>query len=414
MKRLLTFLLILLFPQLSTATDVGGIISTDTTWDVDGSPYVITSTVQIAEGITLTVEPGVTVSDGEIEVWGNFITVGTEQQMITLRNLEIAFKNKSTEIISEISMQYVNREAFQIRNTFQHGCKLIIKDSSLKNENASYVTYWDLYYFSFQLERNIFNNCKIYIPCLCREDYAHNNYFFESIISVGYNCEDETIFYNNSIIDSTVNGNSDDTDIQNNYWGTTDTAIIDEMIYDSNDDLSRKGTLSYLPILTELHPDTPQLNINISPTSEAGGDQVVFDSVTLDASGSTDSDGSLTSYQWSLQHRTNSAYNRSAEGINPTVTQLENGFYDVTLTVTDDSGLTDTDSMELAALGTLPIGNITFEGDADCECTASSSITFGPNVTVKSGAKLRLNAPAVNFKANVHVETGADLKTNNN
>ena len=40
-------------------TDVEGIIDEDTTWDLDGSPYNIIATVQVDEGVTLTIEPGV-------------------------------------------------------------------------------------------------------------------------------------------------------------------------------------------------------------------------------------------------------------------------------------------------------------------------------------------------------------------
>lgn len=42
-----------------------------------------------------------------------------------------------------------------------------------------------------------------------------------------------------------------------NYWGTTDTSIIDSMIYDKNDDITCAGYIDYLPILTEPHPETP-------------------------------------------------------------------------------------------------------------------------------------------------------------
>jgi hypothetical protein len=46
-----------LFPALSMATDVGGIIDADTIRDLAGSPYNIISTVQGAEGVTLTMNP---------------------------------------------------------------------------------------------------------------------------------------------------------------------------------------------------------------------------------------------------------------------------------------------------------------------------------------------------------------------
>jgi hypothetical protein len=46
-------------------------------------------------------------------------------------------------------------------------------------------------------------------------------------------------------------------DATNNYWDTLDTSIIDSKIYDGNDDI-RKAYVTYLPILTAPHPDTPE------------------------------------------------------------------------------------------------------------------------------------------------------------
>lgn len=88
-----------------------------------------------------------------------------------------------------------------------------------------------------------------------------------------------------------------------------------------------------------------------APSADAGPDQVVFDEVTLDGSGSSDPDGEIVSYQWELLHRENSAYNRTAEGVNQTILDLEPGFYDVVLTVTDNEGAIDNDTMLLGAAG---------------------------------------------------------------
>ncbi len=43
------------------ATNVSGNISTSTIWDIFGSPYVITSSVFVDSGVTLTIDPGVTI-----------------------------------------------------------------------------------------------------------------------------------------------------------------------------------------------------------------------------------------------------------------------------------------------------------------------------------------------------------------
>jgi hypothetical protein len=88
------------------------------------------------------------------------------------------------------------------------------------------------------------------------------------------------------------------------------------------------------------------------PVADAGPDQVVIDEVVLDGSGSNKVEGgTIESWEWVLVHRTNSDFNRVASGENPTISDLPYGFYDVTLTVTDDSALSDTDTCLLAATG---------------------------------------------------------------
>jgi len=86
-------------------------------------------------------------------------------------------------------------------------------------------------------------------------------------------------------------------------------------------------------------------------TANPGTSQVVFDEVTLDGSQSQGNDGEVVHYQWELEHWENPAHNRSAEGVSPTISHLEPGFYEVTLTVTDDDGCTGIAMMLVAAAG---------------------------------------------------------------
>lgn len=67
-------------------TDAGGVINSDTTWTLAGSPYVLTETLTVAAGVTLTVEPGVVVMGQlgtSLVINGRLEAVGTTTAPIT-------------------------------------------------------------------------------------------------------------------------------------------------------------------------------------------------------------------------------------------------------------------------------------------------------------------------------------------
>lgn len=66
------------------STEVKGVISQDSTWTVQGSPYLFTGAVGIAEGVTLTIEAGVTVNIGSyyLQVNGSLKAAGTPTQKV--------------------------------------------------------------------------------------------------------------------------------------------------------------------------------------------------------------------------------------------------------------------------------------------------------------------------------------------
>ena len=86
----------------------------------------------------------------------------------------------------------------------------------------------------------------------------------------------------------------------------------------------------------------------VSPIADAGSNQTTTDTddsgseeVTLDGSGSSDSDGTIVSWVW-----TDDLGNTIPDGVNPTAT-LSIGTHTITLTITDDDGLTDTDTVAI-------------------------------------------------------------------
>lgn len=83
-----------------------------------------------------------------------------------------------------------------------------------------------------------------------------------------------------------------------NWWGTTDTSVIDELIKDYNDD-STLGVVTYLPMLAEPDPQAPavpaipepeptpsQLSISVDTTSTAAGSAVNVNGKLQNSSGS--------------------------------------------------------------------------------------------------------------------------------
>jgi hypothetical protein len=120
---------------------------------------------------------------------------------------------------------------------------------------------------------------------------------------------------------------------------------------------------------------TLEFTPSFPPQANAGTDQMVFDTIAFDAAESIDPDGTIESYTWQLNHRGDEGYNRTAQGIAPTVSDLQPGFYDVILTVTDDDGYTGTDHMQFGAIGRK--GDLNGDGDVDGDDLAEFAGLFG-------------------------------------
>jgi hypothetical protein len=288
MKRKLSFILLIaslvfLISLVSTAvpptyanepdavTEVRGIISEDTVWTKENSPYFLTGNVELAYGASLTIEPGVSVVGrwGSIEVWGDLIVEGTEDENVLFNNVRIEPLGKYSEL-SSIDMKHAHmyRGGVMAWNNSSPRTSFTIVDSIFQD-----TYYMNLYYpkaVSY-LERNIFSDTggiKIGTDFNQAIEIRNNlfyktygNYLIESMVAVS----DKTIFEKNSFIDTpkvfnlTSTSFAFDLDARNNYWGTSEPDNFAAKFYDKNDSLSSPGFVLYEPYLTVPDPATPSL-----------------------------------------------------------------------------------------------------------------------------------------------------------
>ncbi len=85
MRTSIHFILIACFAVTVSGTEVGGIISENTTWGVEESPYTLVSSTIVSEMVTLTIEAGVTVrfeTLKSIQVEGTLVARGTSDNKI--------------------------------------------------------------------------------------------------------------------------------------------------------------------------------------------------------------------------------------------------------------------------------------------------------------------------------------------
>jgi len=332
-------------PSLGLATDVGGIIDTDTTWTLANSPYTLIDCIQIAEGITLTIEPGVVVN-GEghsIQVWGTLQAIGTDTSNIVFNNVGVHAAAGGTNPL--INIQFAKCNSFTnwghptvagARGTF------ILRDSRVQNigeiyplsdshiERNTFIK-TDPYPYGIQIylddprsdcyiEKNIFIDAGGILTYLTYnvKIYIRNNVFYQQkpLPPVSYPCyavsnwgslgTSETIVEYNSFLstDKIAVVLAPERDVRmiaiNNYWNTTDTDVIDAMIYDRNDDLNVVNYIEYLPILYEPHPDTPIFCFPEMKVNNSDGPITLYQNDTLTITVSLNNNGITENADWWL------------------------------------------------------------------------------------------------------------------
>jgi hypothetical protein len=288
-KILLLFLIVFsasaIANNVKADTEIGGIIHHDTTWTASGGPYNITDTVQIPDGITLTIEAGTQINHKILNdpgkqlftVKGNIKVRGDSNNLVYFNssknglffNFEFSDNNTNVEINYS---KFLNGRFAGVRNS----ASLQIKNSIFKDVQNLPEYYTNQGGNDIYIENNIFiNSGTLAFLNSCGDDrrfYIRNNYFFNCIGGGCIHsaaCQESMIVEYNSFLEPnktnlgsiavTVDQYHANSGIQatNNYWGTNNIDVINEMIYDKNDNIAIDNEAAYLPILSSHHKNTP-------------------------------------------------------------------------------------------------------------------------------------------------------------
>jgi hypothetical protein len=260
---------------------------------VANSPYTLTSTIQIAEGATVEVEPGVVI-DGSLTnlmflVQGQLFIRGTESNPVRLTGKPRAFfSNEGSRASAKIELYgvsfegggaimpasgnagystfiMVNCEVVNVTGStylwYPSGTS-IVQRSSFKNSGGFSVGFDFSSTSSSEFRRVAFNFNLFSGP-------STTGYWIESWAAYGRPLD----AIGNSFIGGLYNalsieGSSGRINASQNYWGTTSPSRIQEMVLDQNDELSRKSIINVSAPLSAPNASTPT-KFNFTPTTVA-------------------------------------------------------------------------------------------------------------------------------------------------
>lgn len=305
---------VLVFLQIETVlyaqTSVSGIISSNTTWAKTGSPYNLVAKVQVKENVTLTIEPGVTINGNnqQIEVFGNLTAAGSSNSKITFNNTSI-LGSPLINYFATLNIQHANFKGGGVLTTLVgYLMSLTLRDCRLDGCSVMYIT-GTIGTSNSYVERNIFVNSGGIDTWINGDGvaYIRNNVFYQqtsgsaiqnrvsSFIGTSTVAEYNSFLSTDRVAINLPSGYSTArVSALNNYWNTTDVALINAMIIDRNDDLQIASVVPYVPFLTAPHVNTPAFPmIWISQTSLNFGNVAAGSSSNLNFKLKNTSSGTL-------------------------------------------------------------------------------------------------------------------------
>jgi hypothetical protein len=258
--------LLLAPPPASADTAIGGLVKTDLVLRKDGSPYLLTSTLQIPSGRTVTVEPGVEIRANGVGTmfWnqGNLLFNGNRATPIRLTgkpNLFVSGKNSPNGSNLKISGVFFEGGDTLLSHEGYGGYQSIVFEDSEVKDVTNYI---DIWYppNNLIIERNVFTNSGgfsvgfRYSPNLTSVSILNNLFIGPSTtnfwIQVWASYDGQLEVHGNEFRGSNYTAlrlapNSGDTKLSatGNYWGNRSPEDIGKMILDSNDSLEYQNII---------------------------------------------------------------------------------------------------------------------------------------------------------------------------
>jgi len=240
-------------------TEVSGILWDNTTWTADNSPYLIISPIQVPANVTLTIEPGVTVTTNKkpggylFLLNGQILANGDENNPVTFNANNVglvSISNSDADAFLKLDYCIVNNASY-IWNPSSSGSGLAYFNITHSLIQSPVMAYFDIDDSArdIYIEYNSFVNTSLNIESDAAVYVRHN--LFNGKVNIGFlirnNGNGQNLFveYNTfsnmeGVVLSLIGSSSPSSGMNaaNNYWGTTDLAVIKSMIYDNSTDIT--------------------------------------------------------------------------------------------------------------------------------------------------------------------------------